>query len=78
MIAVQVGPFCSVSGSVGGLELCLVFPVSQSPETLLSDHPNSQALGGGWGGVTQRSLRCPALAPRGPRKLHTEGTVRVR
>jgi hypothetical protein len=45
VIAVQVGPFCLVSGSVGDPELCPVFLASQSPETLLSDHPNSQALG---------------------------------
>lgn len=55
VIAVQVGP-------VGGLELCPIFLVSQSPEPLLSVYLKSRALGRGSDTAT---LRCPCPGSQG-------------
>lgn len=65
MIAVQVGPFCLVCGSMEGPGALPSFMASETPETLLPIHPNSWALGDG---ITQRCLEpTPALVPRDPR-----------
>lgn len=47
MIAVQVGPFCSVCGSMEGPEALPSFMASETPETLLPILPNSWPLGNG-------------------------------